>query len=363
MSGRFARGLVVGKFCPLHRGHELLIRHALERCDLVTLVSYTKPEFPGCGPAARERWLARAFPAADRLVVDDTLLAAACAERGLPARSVPHNDASAAEHRAFVAWLLLALRGETVDAVFTSEDYGDGFAAVLTDVFRGAGHAGVVRHVCVDPARTQVPVSGSALRADVHGLRDHLAPHVYASFVERACFLGGESTGKTTLAAELAARLGTAWVPEYGRELWERKDGALVFEDMLPIGLTQCAREDALAGRARRWLLCDTSPLTTLLYSRFMFGRADPRLEELAERRYDHLLLCAPDFAFVPDGTRQDEAFRGRQHEWYLRELERRGLTFHLVEGGPRRRVEQVLEVLGAVPAATGAPAGPGAGT
>jgi len=363
VSGRFARGLVVGKFCPLHRGHELLIRHALERCDTVTLVSYTQPEFPGCGPAVRELWLAEAFPAADRLVVDDALLAAACAERGLPARRVPDNDAPASEHRTFVAWLLLAVRGETVDAVFTSEDYGDGFAALLTDVFRGAGFATPVRHVCVDPARTQVPISGTAIRADVHGQRAHLAPHVYASFIERVCFLGGESTGKTTLAEEMAARLGTAWVPEYGRELWERKDGKLVFEDMVEIGRAQCAREDALALRARRWLFCDTSPLTTLLYSRFMFGRADPRLEEMAERPYDHLVLCAPDFAFVTDGTRQDEPFQRRQHEWYLRELGRRGLAFHLVEGGPEQRVARVCALLGAASFVTGARAAPGAGT
>ncbi|HSI61697.1 MAG TPA: ATPase, partial [Candidatus Saccharimonadia bacterium] len=35
MSRRFSSGLVVGKFAPLHRGHEMVIRRAMEECDRV----------------------------------------------------------------------------------------------------------------------------------------------------------------------------------------------------------------------------------------------------------------------------------------------------------------------------------------
>jgi nicotinamide riboside kinase len=43
----------------------------------------------------------------------------------------------------------------------------------------------------------------------VHGLRRFLAPEVYATFVERVGILGGESTGKSSLAAGLAECLGS----------------------------------------------------------------------------------------------------------------------------------------------------------
>jgi nicotinamide riboside kinase len=102
------------------------------------------------------------------------------------------------------------------------------------------------------------------------------------------------------------------------------------------------------AASARRWLFCDTSPLTTLLYSRDLFGRADPELERLATRHYDHVFLCAPDFAFVQDGTRRGEAFRRQQHDEYLRELATRGVPFTLLEGSPQQRVATALRVLAA---------------
>src|SRR4026209_2477568 len=105
MTAQFRRGLVVGKFCPLHRGHEYLIGEALSACEEVVIVSYTKPEFERCLPPARERWLAARFPRAVRRVVDDRAVAALCALERIPVRAVPHNDAPPSEHREFVGWL------------------------------------------------------------------------------------------------------------------------------------------------------------------------------------------------------------------------------------------------------------------
>ena len=102
------------------------------------------------------------------------------------------------------------------DAVYTSEDYGEGFAAAL-----GATHR------MVDRPRQQFPVSGTALRADIHGLRHFLNPLVYAHFTERVVILGAESTGKSTLVRTLAGQFGTVHVREYGRDVYERENGQL----------------------------------------------------------------------------------------------------------------------------------------
>lgn len=352
---RFGRGLVVGKFSPLHLGHELLIERALALCDEVVLISYSEPELARCDRAERERWLAEKYPQATRLVVDDALLRERCSALGIDAPTLPRNDAPAEEHRALVAWLCMTLLDRTVDAVFTSESYGDAFAADLTRRFRAARRRSTgIRHVCVDPARAAVPISATEIRADPHARRAYLSPLVYASFVERVCLLGGESSGKSTLAKTLAARAGSRWAPEYGRELWEQRGGRLDFADMVAIAREQVRREEELARRARRWLFCDTSPLTTLLYSLELFGKADPELETLASRSYDHVFLCAPDFAFVQDGTRRDEAFRARQHAWYVAELTRRNVRFHLLEGTLEERLRRALSLL---PGAT-APSG-----
>ena len=330
----FTRGLVVGKFCPLHRGHMLVIDTALAACAEVVVISYTSPEFARCGPDRRAAWLAALYPQVRMLVVDDAALAG---------RTVPRNDAPDGVHRAFCGWLCRSVLGVEVDAVFTSEGYGDGFAQALSAYF-GAP----VTHVNVDQARAAVPISGTVLRDDPHTHRRFLHPRVYADFVERVCILGGESSGKTTLARALAAHLGTAWVPEYGRTLWEQRGGKLAFADMLHIGAEQLAQEAVLAQEARRWLVCDTSPLVTAFYSDALFGAVDPALVALARQPYAATFVCAPEFAFVQDGTRIDAAFRRRQHAWYCAELDRRGTAYTLLSGSVEARVAQAAHTLAA---------------
>ncbi|MGK5065225.1 AAA family ATPase [Janthinobacterium sp. LB3P112] len=338
----YKRGLVVGKFCPLHQGHELLIKRAQDACEELLVVSYTKPEFPGYEPARRERWLRALFPQAQIVVLDDARLATLCGARGMPARALPHNDADGDEHRHFMGWLCWTVLALPVDAVFTSEDYGPGFARVLERHFA----SGPVAHVSVDQARTVVPVSGTLARQDPHAHSAFLSPIVRADFVMRVCVLGGESSGKTTLTQALARRFETAWVAEYGRELWESQDGVLAYDDLLKIGREQLRREAQALLAARRWLFCDTSPMTTYFYCLEMFGRAEQELAQLAEHRYDLVLLCTPDFPFIQDGTRRDEDFRARQHAWYQTELARRGIAFFNVSGAVDERLGQVAQLL-----------------
>ncbi len=328
-------GLVVGKFAPLHKGHEALIAFARAQCDRLVILSYSKPELPGCPPERRAAWLAALFPDAVRLVLDDAALAAFEARTGEPPRNLPDNDAPDEAHRSFVAWVCRRMLGHTVDRVFTSEAYGDGFAASLARHF---DHP--VAHVLFDRPRARVPISGTRLRADPGLHADFLSPVVRRDLIRRVVLLGGESTGKSTLAAALAERLGTCWVPEYGRELWELRGGNLDFVDLLAIAREQIAREDAARDGARRWLVCDTSPLVTMFYCEAMFVRVDPELRKLAGRPYDATLLCAGDFPFVQDGTRQDEAFRDRQDSWYRDRLARAGTAYRVMRGALPARVE-----------------------
>jgi len=347
MTSRFARGLVVGKFSPLHRGHEFVINEAIRQCAEVVVISYSNPEFENCGRANRDRWIADRFPGVTRLVIDNDALRDICIVKGLAPMSVPHNEAPDEEQRRFVGRLCLEVLGKAVDAVFTSESYGEGFAEALTHNFcQHVATAAPVSHVCIDKTRQAIPISGTDIRSDPHAHRSFLAPSVYADFVHRIAILGAESSGKTTLAEALANHFGTAWVPEYGRELWDARNGRLNLEDMIQIGAQQVQLEERLASTAHRWLFCDTTPLTTVFYSQAMFSAVDPGLRELARRRYDHVILCSPDFGFVQDGTRQTPAFQEKQHRWYIETLEAAGTDFVIASGSVAERVTRVATLL-----------------
>jgi NadR type nicotinamide-nucleotide adenylyltransferase len=343
MSPQFRTGLVVGKFAPLHRGHQYLIDEAQRRCDRLIVLSYSKPELPGCGPERRARWLEKLYPKAQRVVLDDARLARLCVEFGHAPITLPANEASDDTHRDFVAWVLRELCGTTVDAVFTSEHYGDGFAAALG---RHQPTQPAVTHVEVDRARARFVISGTRVRADPHAHRLLLSPFVYADFVQRVAVLGGESSGKSTLASRLAERLGTVCVPEFGREYWEAVGGRLAFADLLHIARTQCAREDTAAQSACRYLICDTTALTTAFYSEHLFGECDPQLRLLAAREYSHTILCATDIPFVQDGTRQGASFRDVQDQWFRAQLAQRGVAFFTAFGSKDERVSQAIEHL-----------------
>ena len=194
-------------------------------------------------------------------------------------------------HRRFTAWLAHGVLGLTCDAVFTSEDYGDDFAAVLAQEFKHE-----VTHVCVDKARQAVPVSATVIRHNALLREAYLPPAVAGDLPIRLVLLGAESSGKSTLCAALGKRWGEPAADEYGRELWLAKDGRLTLPDMLKIAKTQVAREDDLLAVTRRALICDTSPLTTAFFSQAMFGEVVPELGRLARRSYDLTFLCMPDF-------------------------------------------------------------------
>lgn len=338
---RHRLGLVVGKFSPLHRGHEHLIAQALAACEQVVVLGYSQPEFPGCGRERRETWVARRFPQVINLQLDGGAVRARCAERGLAWRPTPSNAAPDAEQQDWLAWLLSGPLDLRPDAMFASEAYVYPTCERLARLWGRA-----VTPVCVDPARAAHPISATQIRRDVHAHRDHLHPDVYRDFVCRVVLLGGESSGKTTLARALAAEFNTAWVPEYGRERWVERDGRLSLQDLLDIGDVQVQREEAMLAQANRLLFCDTSPLTTLGYAGWMFDTQPEALQVLAGRRYDLTVLCEPDFGFVQDGTRQHAEFQRVQHAWYGSQLAQRADPVLRVRGPLHDRLNQARAAL-----------------
>lgn len=175
--------------------------------------------------------------------------------------------------------------------------------------------------------------------------------------VKRLALLGGESSGKTTLAQALAQALGTSWVPEYGRQRWEELRETLSPDELVAVAHTQIEWEDdhaaQAAARGDEWIVCDTTPLTTLQYALHDHGAAPEALHAMARRHYDLTLLCEPDFDFVQDGCRRDDSFRRAQHRWTLQQLALLGVQPLVVRGSVAERVQLVLHTLAPRPRLT----------
>lgn len=240
-----------------------------------------------------------------------------------------------AEHPDFWAiWRDVCLRyAGPVDAVFASESYGTPLAETL--------HA---QYIPVDEARDLMPVSGTRVRDDPLAMWEFLPAAVRAHVVRRVCIFGPESTGKSTLARDLASHFGTHFVHEYARPYLDRQGGVPTFEDIAAIARGQIASEDALAQHANRVMFCDTDVLTTTIWSDVLFGKCPPWLhDEAARRRYDLTLLLDVDVPWVQDGQR---FLPDQRVEFFNRceaALTQYGRAYAIVRGNWRERFEQAV--------------------
>lgn len=150
---------------------------------------------------------------------------------------------------------------------------------------------------------------------------------------------GIESTGKSTLAARLAEALGTAVVPEYGRDYCLEHGTDCSSEDLRHIAETQQAMIEAAKATSGPLLLTDTDWLMTRAWHAMMLGSDMPgRAYGLADL-YLHL---APDVPWVDDGLRlHAELDERRRFDALCRaELERAGARWVEIGGDWDARYE-----------------------
>jgi nicotinamide riboside kinase len=171
--------------------------------------------------------------------------------------------------------------------------------------------------------------------------------------VRRVRLLGGESTGKSTLADLLARRFATAWVLEWGRPYSDPKDQSgepWTTADFIEIATRQNELEDVTAQRADRILLCDTDAMTTGIWQVEYLGRREPLVEALgADRRYDLSLLLEPDIPWRQDGMRDSDEARRRQQAALIERLGELGQTFLTISGDVDDRLESAEHAIGRV--------------
>lgn len=305
------RGVVIGKFYPLHAGHQYVIETALSKLDFLTIVVCGKRGQIVKGDV-RGEWIRKIYP-------------------GVRVKVIYHNildDDDEAWAKNTIKWI-----GYRPDLVFTSEYYGDHYAKLMGAV-----------HIPVDIPRKKFPVSGTAIRNNPLSHLDYLHPVVRAYFVRRFCFVGAESVGKTTLAESLAKKFKTSWVPEYGRfytegrvnskfSKWESRE----FEHIAKV---QNSFEDELAGYANKILFCDTNSFATYVWEELLVGKGSGEVEALFRRmKYDFYIVCDLDVKFEQDSVRMAKSRRKWMHKRFLDLLDKYNFRYVVVSGDFKKRL------------------------
>jgi NadR type nicotinamide-nucleotide adenylyltransferase len=309
-------GVTVGKFNPPHLGHLHLIETAASQVDHLYVILGDRPD-QTIPATRRQAWLEDVVPANVTILI------------------TPDNLPAANEPWAERALEVLPARP---DLAFTSEDWGEEWAALM-----GA------THVPVDPDRTRFPISADVLRDDLGANFSWLAPAARAALARRVVVIGAESTGKTTLAQDLAKSLGTVWVPEYGRWYWEGRrylaNHGWEPDEFHHIAVGQRSLEAGLARQATSGLVVsDTDALVTAVWAERYLGSPIPDLEAgLSKGRPDLYLMCSPDFEWVQDGTRESNHRREWMHRAMATRAEATGTPVVALTGLPEQRLEQAF--------------------
>jgi nicotinamide riboside kinase len=172
-----------------------------------------------------------------------------------------------------------------------------------------------------------------------------------ASPIIKIAIFGPESTGKTTLATQLAEYYNTAWVPEFARDYLQEKldrgHGICDANDMLPIAYGQTKLENDSILKAKKYLFCDTNLLVTKVFSELYYNFCDPSLDKAARaHQYDLFFLTDIDVPWEKDELRDSPNGRETIFGVFKQSLIDNNKPFITISGDKETRLEKAVAII-----------------
>ena len=172
-----------------------------------------------------------------------------------------------------------------------------------------------------------------------------------ATKIIKIALFGPESTGKTTLARQLAEYYKTEWVPEYAREYlqkkWDKNQQICNVDDMLPIAYGQTKLENESTSIANKYLFCDTNLLVTKVFSEVYYNFCDPILDQAArEHEYDLFFLTDIDVPWEKDDLRDGPDQRESVFAIFKQSLLDNNKPFVILSGDKNLRFKKAIAII-----------------
>ena len=237
-------------------------------------------------------------------------------------------------------YILKKLNGIKITHFYSSEFYGEHVSKALHAIDRR-----------VDSKRMQIPISGTEIRKNPFLCRNFISSTVYRDLITKCVFLGAPSTGKTTLCEALAKEFSTRWVPEYGREYWEKHQIGHRFplEGFNEIVVEHQKREEEAFLQSDKFCFIDTNAMTTRLFALDYHGRSTELVDRLADTnaaRYDIFFLCGDDIPYANTPDRSGDQKRHEFQQIIINDLQQREIAYIPLTGTLEERMNQVKKVL-----------------
>jgi NadR type nicotinamide-nucleotide adenylyltransferase len=159
---------------------------------------------------------------------------------------------------------------------------------------------------------------------------------------------GPESTGKSSIAKYLAAKLKSPVAEEYAVEYLTASGGKYGYSDLMKIAWGQIANEDKASADSKSGIvICDTDLITIKIWSQVRFSKVHKKILSLiSSRHYDHYILCAPDIDWEEAPFRENPDDRDFLFSLYRNELDSYGKKYDILTGNGKKRQKNAINIL-----------------
>lgn len=317
-------GLTLGKYAPLHAGHQFVFETALKEVDQLYVMIY-QSAVTDIPLNIRAQWIRDLYPQIHVLEAWD----------GPEGYSNERSFEIEQEN-----YILQQLNGVQISHFYSSEFYGAHVSHALGALDRR-----------LDPDREHVPISATLIRENAYRYRQFVSALVYPDLITKVVMVGAMSTGKSTLVEALAHKYQTTFAAEYGREYWEKHqvDRRIGFEDFDLIADGQIEREDQAIIDANQYLFVDTNAITTCMYCLDYHQRLPEHLERVAlknPQRYDLFFLCDDDIPYDDTWDRSGPQKRSLFQQKIIADLKQRNIPYITLSGSLEQRINKVAMIL-----------------